>query len=123
MSQEDWAGYVKNAQASNAIDDYSDASITIRYNYDKYAHNHLSPLYLERVNIDSDHTIPMVLSGHDSGNAYWIRPVKVQDEGYIYLGEVEELNPEISVPAEHVNGIVFEIFRRYLDMELTYNKR
>ena len=32
-------------------------------------------------------------------------------------------NPEISVPAEHVNGIVFEIFKRYLDMELIYNKR
>lgn len=37
--------------------------------------------------------------------------------------EVEELNPEISVPAEHVDGIVYEIFKRYLDMELTYNKR
>lgn len=64
VSQEDWARYVKKAQEPNAIDDYSDASITIRYNYDKWAHNHLSPLYLERVNIDTDYTIPMVLSGH-----------------------------------------------------------
>lgn len=123
VSQEDWARYVKKAQEPDAIDDYSDASITIRYNYDKWAHNHLSPLYLERVNIDTDYTIPMVLSGHDSGNSYWIRPVKVQDEGHIYLSEVEELNPEISVPAEHVDGIVYEIFKRHLDMELTYNKR
>ena len=73
----------------------------------------MSILDLERVNIDTSYTIPMVLSGHDSGNSYWIRPVKVQDEGHIYLSEVEELNPEISVPAEHVNGIVFEIFKKY----------
>lgn len=123
VSQEDWARYVKKAQEPDAIDDYLDASITIRYNYDKWAHDHFSPLYLERVNIDKEYTIPMVLSGHDLGNSYWIRPVKVQDEGHIYLSEVEELNPEISVPAEYVNGIVFEIFKKHLDMELTYNKR
>lgn len=123
VSQENWARYVKKALQRDAIDDYSDASITVRYNYDKWAHMHLSPLYLERVDIDKSYIPMVVMSGHDSGNAYWIRPVKVQDEGYIYLGEVEELNPEISVPAEHVKGIVFEIFKRYLDMELPYNKR
>ena len=62
---------------------------------------------------------PVVMQGHDFGNSYWIRPVKISNAEQIYFDEVEELNPEISVPAEHVDGILFEIFKRYLDMDFT----
>lgn len=53
VSQEDWARCVNKAIQPDAVEDYSDASIIVRFNHDKWAHNHLSPLYLERVDIDT----------------------------------------------------------------------
>lgn len=122
-SQAQWLQHVKRALEEDAIDDYSDASITIRYDSDKWDH-HFSPIYLERVVMDSDYSRPIVLSGHDSGDSFWIRPVEIEDtEEQIYLNEVEELDDELSIPSEYVSGVVLEIFKRYLDMELSYNKR
>ena len=47
VSQEDWEKYVEKALSENAIEDYSDASIVIRY--DELDHDHVSPIYLEKV--------------------------------------------------------------------------
>lgn len=47
VSQEDWKKYVEKALSENAIEDYSDASIVIRY--DELDHDHVSPIYLEKV--------------------------------------------------------------------------
>lgn len=123
VSQEEWSKCVKRALEPDALDDYFDASIIVRYN-DQWEHSHLNPLYLERVTWDADYYSALkVIAGHDFENAYWLRPVKVKDEGEIYLNEVEELDPEISIPEEHVSGIVLEIFKEHLDMELSYNDR
>lgn len=54
VSQEEWIRNVNRALEPDAIDDYFDASITVRYN-GKWAHSHLNPLYLERVTFDTDY--------------------------------------------------------------------
>ena len=46
VSQEDWRRHVEKALKPGAIEDYSDASITIRY---QYTHDHINPIYLEKV--------------------------------------------------------------------------
>lgn len=53
VSQNHWLQYVKKALEDDAIDDYSDASITIRYDSDKLDHDHICPIYLERVVMNS----------------------------------------------------------------------
>ena len=46
MSQEEWRRHVEKALKPGAIEDYSDASITVRY---QYTHDHINPIYLEKV--------------------------------------------------------------------------
>ena len=52
VSQEDWKKYVDKALSSGAIDDWSDASITITYS--EYDHDHVNPFYLELVKEDDE---------------------------------------------------------------------
>ena len=122
VSKENWNRYVEHALRENAIDDYSDASILIKHDYRNLPHSHICPIYLERVKLEREFD-PIICYGHDQGDSFWIRPVKITGEGQIYYDEVEELEGEFSVPAKYVYGIVLEIFKRYLDMELSYNKR
>ena len=46
VSQEEWRRHVEKALKPGAIEDYSDASITVRY---QYTHDHINPFYLEKV--------------------------------------------------------------------------
>ncbi len=46
VSQEEWRRHVEKALKPDAIVDYSDASITVRC---QYTHDHINPIYLEKV--------------------------------------------------------------------------
>ncbi|MCR5103559.1 MAG: hypothetical protein K6B68_03780 [Eubacterium sp.] len=46
VSQEDWKRYVDKAIKPGAVEDYVDASITVRY---QDTHDHINPIYLEKV--------------------------------------------------------------------------
>lgn len=49
VSQEDWKKYVGKALAPNAVEDWVDASITVRYPWDKWSHDHINPMFLSKV--------------------------------------------------------------------------
>ncbi|MCR4634656.1 MAG: hypothetical protein K5754_00350 [Butyrivibrio sp.] len=49
VSQEDWRRHVEKALKPGAREDYSDASITVRYPEWEYDHDHINPIYLEKV--------------------------------------------------------------------------
>lgn len=54
VSQKDWEKTVKKALRPNATNDFSDVSITIQYEGDKRDHEHVSPIFLERVLYEGD---------------------------------------------------------------------
>ena len=126
VSQEDWKKYVGKALAPNAVEDWVDASITVRYPWDEWSHDHINPMFLSKVkelcnSFENDH---YVISGHDSGAAYWIRPVKIRTSITDKLcdRDVTELAGEISIEEKFFESVLKKIFTEYLNMNLMCNK-
>jgi hypothetical protein len=49
VSQEDWDKYVKKALSPESKEDWVDASITVIYSDDGHDHDHINPIFLEKV--------------------------------------------------------------------------
>ncbi len=47
---DDWEQYTKKAIKKEAIEDYSDVCILIKYSGNDHNHDHINPIYLEKVN-------------------------------------------------------------------------
>lgn len=127
VSQEEWKKYVEQALLPNAVEDWIDVSITVRYG-DKWDYEHINPIYLRRVNDNARcndfATGEYVIKGHDSGAAYWIRPVKIRAniKDKICDEDVTEFEGEISIEMNFFNRILLELFSGQLDMELMCNR-
>lgn len=48
VSQEQWKSYVEKALKPGACEDYSDASITVRFPEGEFVHTHVNPIYLQK---------------------------------------------------------------------------
>ncbi len=125
-----WVSWLSEEKMTKAKDlfDYSDTSLTVDYwdsNSLIWEHDHIIPIYLERVaeeelcnSFDEDHR---VIIGHDRGAAVWFQAVEVFVTGRIISKNVTGIGKEVSVDREFFNRVLRPLFIETFDPSMTEN--
>ena len=124
----DYDEFIKKATAENAIEDYSDAALSVDYWAEDcltWDHSHILPIYLEKVreelcnSFDEDH---QVIIGHDFGGAVWLQAVEMSISEKILPENIKEVGKEISIDIGFFDRVLKSVFIETFDADMVENK-
>ena len=80
---------------------------------------------LEEHDARKKYPVPFFIEGHDSGESFWIRPVRIKTDTDIGINvnDVEEFDDEISVPACFVDDVLYQTFIDFFDENMDINRK
>lgn len=78
----------------------------------------------EKMKENIKHPLPHFIEGHDSGDSFWIFPVKIKTISDIGINftDVDEVNDRISIPNKYMDNLLFDLLEEFFDDSMDINR-